>query len=1224
MPSVDQLFGREVDCRVCGCEYGLDAAASMGNLVGNRWIAFLPDPSIWPNDGQTFAQVVHTDGVTVSVLFKRPKPAGPPDELPRMGKQEGAVNPLAHLGADWLGCDPGKTNMATVAHEERYASGAVESVWQRSLSAGQYYRQSGITQHAKTSNVTPDMLDKLLEAARTNPQLRAKFNAVVETFSGGSKAPDDPPSGDNPEDTPGGGMEEGEMDEQRPRYIGGDEDYILELEAQQLQIQAENEALRQALSTITSQTSGLMRAAAPIALAFCDDLERHCERCRLDVASTLPAFLTGAARNTWYPSIKESYAALYADAPDWPYLRTAFCEYTGDDLRDDCNIARTKLLDGAVKMTAGMLLGQYITEFRNNLLFAGNDSMCQPLLAMVFTRGLSSALQPAVLKDLAHFKDPTLSQAMEAAKQAQRNVVMLSTTTPSKGAGTSGVHAVQASSALGGEAHPGRRGSKPPVSGGAGKRPRHDELWSKKPLLPGQYCFKCNHPGHLTNHPCPFRHFTAIEARRRSGYPNPPEGAKKSGQAKSKPPSESGASESDQEPEPQPPPKASRPRDQGMRRGVSRARIATNPDGYRAGANDYRAGTNSYRDGVNDYRDGANGYRAGANDYRAGAIGYRDGVNDYRDGANGYRAGAAGYRAGANDYRDGANGYRAGANRYRAVANPYRAGANDYRAEANNYRAGANNYRAGGNGYRSGVSGPEVVYTPLSAKTAAKWLKDGGTGVVALVSYENLQDPPGVPPEQAAQLKSLLMEFSDVFEPITGLPPARDSTPFLVNYGQSPITPVLHKLPRPCLSPSAESFAKKWEHEVKHAQECMRVAQDRQQRYANKRRRDVTFSVGDSVLLSTKNLRNAPGRARKFLPRYVGPFKVTGKLGEAAYRLELPPTMSRLHPVFHVSLLKKYTGSQGFPPPPVMEWLEDAPHYEVHSLLSHRQVRFKKRMEYLVKWTGYDDTYNTWEPEAMLAGAPQILSSGYAVTSKAWMAGIQHEHAVLSQVTNYTASLQRYREYVAMTLVTWPAMWAEMSKPRWSNARFRLYGGKQRTVAKFWAETVRGAMVRCNSAATGRPLALAYGAAGFSGAGSMGSRGVPVKQMLREACRHFPGRVLMVHEFRTSRVSSAHTNVVAGHAEGFRCLRPVRSMATLSRIRGLMCSTSTGIRFYDRDVSAALNICRIAAGPGRPRELSSWLGRPAMPNPGRPGQEWVCVRDRGLLRKRQRRHQRQR
>ncbi|KAJ9529102.1 hypothetical protein QJQ45_007769 [Haematococcus lacustris] len=82
-------------------------------------------------------------------------------------------------------------------------------------------------------------------------------------------------------------------------------------------------------------------------------------------------------------------------------------------------------------------------------------------------------------------------------------------------------------------------------------------------------------------------------------------------------------------------------------------------------------------------------------------------------------------------------------------------------------------------------------------------------------------------------------------------------------------------------------------------------------------------------------------------------------------------------------------------------------------------------------------------------------------------------------------------------------------------------------------------------------------------------------------------------------------------------------MATRSRVRGLTCSTSiNNVRFYDRDVSAALNIRRIAAGPGRPRELSSWLG--AMFNPGRVGQEWLLVRDKGLLRKWQRRHQRQR
>ncbi|KAJ9508795.1 hypothetical protein QJQ45_028108 [Haematococcus lacustris] len=102
-------------------------------------------------DSETFAQVVHTDGVAASVMFTRPKPAEPPGELPRMGKELGAFNPLAGLGGDWLGCDSWKTNMATVAHEERYPFGVVKSVWHRSLTSAQYYRQGGITQHAKES-----------------------------------------------------------------------------------------------------------------------------------------------------------------------------------------------------------------------------------------------------------------------------------------------------------------------------------------------------------------------------------------------------------------------------------------------------------------------------------------------------------------------------------------------------------------------------------------------------------------------------------------------------------------------------------------------------------------------------------------------------------------------------------------------------------------------------------------------------------------------------------------------------------------------------------------------------------------------------------------------------------------------------------------------------------------------------------------------------------------
>ncbi|KAL6751129.1 hypothetical protein V8C86DRAFT_3107490 [Haematococcus lacustris] len=71
-----------------------------------------------------------------------------------------------------------------------------------------------------------------------------------------------------------------------------------------------------------------------------------------------------------------------------------------------------------------------------------------------------------------------------------------------------------------------------------------------------------------------------------------------------------------------------------------------------------------------------------------------------------------------------------------------------------------------------------------------------------------------------------------------------------------------------------------------------------------------------------------------------------------------------------------------------------------------------------------------------------VKSSGiteHAKEAKVWMAGIKPQQDELSQVNNYTASLQRYREYAATTLWTWPAMWVELSKRRWSNTRFRLY-----------------------------------------------------------------------------------------------------------------------------------------------------------------------------------------
>jgi hypothetical protein len=85
--------------------------------------------------------------------------------------------------------------------------------------------------------------------------------------------------------------------------------------------------------------------------------------------------------------------------------------------------------------------------------------------------------------------------------------------------------------------------------------------------------------------------------------------------------------------------------------------------------------------------------------------------------------------------------------------------------------------------------------------------------------------------------------------------------------------------------------------------ENLKVAQLRQKSYVDKRRRDLSFKFGDFVYLQVSPMR---GTRRfkvkgKLAPRYVGPFKIISRKGEVAYQLELPPQLSDVHDVFHVS-----------------------------------------------------------------------------------------------------------------------------------------------------------------------------------------------------------------------------------------------------------------------------------------------------------------------------------
>ncbi|KAJ9514477.1 hypothetical protein QJQ45_016216 [Haematococcus lacustris] len=207
------------------------------------------------------------------------------------------------------------------------------------------------------------------------------------------------------------------------------------------------------------------------------------------------------------------------------------------------------------------------------------------------------------------------------------------------------------------------------------------------------------------------------------------------------------------------------------------------------------------------------------------------------------------------------------------------------------------------------------------------------------------------------------------------------STPFFLNTGQSPVTPGLRDLPDGGRCPSAHAFATWWKEGVAHARRHMADAQARYKRHANTGLKDVEFEVGAQVLLNTRNLRIKTGKVRRFVPRYVGPFVVEAKINANAYRLTLPANMSRLHPVFHVSLLKKYSGSDvGIMPPPV-EWMDETPVYYVERLLDHRYVRAGKAGEFLVQWEGYDASFNTWEPRANLTGCDKLLAEYNAIHS---------------------------------------------------------------------------------------------------------------------------------------------------------------------------------------------------------------------------------------------------
>ena len=203
------------------------------------------------------------------------------------------------------------------------------------------------------------------------------------------------------------------------------------------------------------------------------------------------------------------------------------------------------------------------------------------------------------------------------------------------------------------------------------------------------------------------------------------------------------------------------------------------------------------------------------------------------------------------------------------------------------------------------------------------------------------------------------------------------STPFFLNYGHHPLTPLSQLVDTTV--PAAKQYTEGIRTAVAAAQAAMNAAQQRQKAYADRGRRELSFSVGDKVLLSTRHLKLKHGDgATKLGPKWVGPYAVQARVGAVAYKLALP-LGSRVHPVFHVSLLKPYTapndGREEVPPPPIDT--EDGQFFEITGILKHelrkcgsRRQGTKRvpiqRMYYLVDWKGYGPEAREWVPESYL------------------------------------------------------------------------------------------------------------------------------------------------------------------------------------------------------------------------------------------------------------------
>ena len=192
-------------------------------------------------------------------------------------------------------------------------------------------------------------------------------------------------------------------------------------------------------------------------------------------------------------------------------------------------------------------------------------------------------------------------------------------------------------------------------------------------------------------------------------------------------------------------------------------------------------------------------------------------------------------------------------------------------------------------------------------------------------------------------------------------------SPFYANYGYQPEA---YRQPRKDSTQAQSATVLVTELQQLHQQLAMdiRTRNEKVIATANKKRSvGPPLERGDKVYLLRKNIRTKrPSEKLDF--KKVGPLEITEKVGKVNYRLKLPAS-SKIHPVFHVSLLEPARGNAPVIQNAEIQPVNDTQEYEVETILDTRIN--KGQREYLIKWEGCDDSENTWEPTKNL-NCPQL------------------------------------------------------------------------------------------------------------------------------------------------------------------------------------------------------------------------------------------------------------